>query len=461
MFSVRSRFRSFFPSSRLFLLAAALLPTAVLATSVRLQTTLGNIDIELYDTAAPKTVANFLAYVNSGAYNNTIFHRSVSGFVLQGGGFSWKDGTDSGPVRIATAAPVANEASTTRPNLRGTIAMAKQDGNPNSATSEWFINLGNNSALDSPSNNGGFTVFGNVTASSMAVVDALAAIPAYNVNSPIGLFQNFPLRNLSGTVIDRTNILFVTQAAVYTPPPPVLNYQGLWWNANESGWGMSLTQHNNIIFAAVYAYDAAGQPVWYVLPNCALTANSCSSDIYKVTGGASPTQSWHAGTAAKVGSGKLTFASIGAGKFEFTIDGVAASKDITPQVFATGTNKPAVDYTDIWWNAAESGWGIALTQQYGMIFAAWYTYDDAGKPTWYVAPSCAIAGAGCTGSIYRVTGCTALTSPWVCSETGTTNKKVVTEVGNVSFTFNTVSAGTMNYSINGVSSLRAITRQPF
>ncbi len=144
------------------------------ATTVRLQTNVGAIDIALYDAAAPRTVANFLAYVNSGRYVNSFVHRSDPTFVIQGGGFAWSD-IAAAPFAIATFAPIANEFNSARPNKRGTIAMAKIGGDPNSATSQWFINLADNSASLNV-DNGGYTVFGEITAGSMAVVDAIARL---------------------------------------------------------------------------------------------------------------------------------------------------------------------------------------------------------------------------------------------------------------------------------------------
>ena len=181
-------------------------PLASLATTVRLQTSLGAIDIELFDSAAPLTVANFLNYVNSGAYNNSFIHRSVPKFIIQGGGYAWA----SGLPHIPAGAPVVNEFSPSRSNLRGTVAMAKRDGDPNSATTEWFVNLADNSAnLDAQ--NGGFTVFGKVTASGMAVVDAIAALQTRNAG---GAFGNLPLTSIpaSGT-IQQENLVMVTSAS--------------------------------------------------------------------------------------------------------------------------------------------------------------------------------------------------------------------------------------------------------
>lgn len=175
-------------------LAVALLaPTLALATTVRVQTPLGPVDIQLYDSAAPATVQNFLRYVGSGAYDGSFFHRSVPGFVVQGGGYTWN--TDAGPLKVPAGPPVVNEFSATRSNLRGTVAMAKLGGDPNSATTEWFVNLANNAAnLDAQ--NGGFTVFGKVTTTGMAVMDRIAALQSVNFSgcTPYGsAFSQVPV----------------------------------------------------------------------------------------------------------------------------------------------------------------------------------------------------------------------------------------------------------------------------
>jgi Raf kinase inhibitor-like YbhB/YbcL family protein len=176
---------------------------------VRLQTALGPIEIELFDTAAPLSVANFLSYVNSGAYNNSFIHRSVPGFIIQGGGYTW-DSVRNQPASVIKHAPVMNEYSPTRSNLRGTIAMAKLGGDPNSATSEWFINLANNSSnLDAQ--NGGFTVFGRVIGSGMQVVDAIAALPTANAS---GAFANLPLAStVTGSTIQSSNLAILSRAS--------------------------------------------------------------------------------------------------------------------------------------------------------------------------------------------------------------------------------------------------------
>jgi photosystem II stability/assembly factor-like uncharacterized protein len=248
--------------------------------------------------------------------------------------------------------------------------------------------------------------------------------------------------------------MFRTTVAGATPANS--SYQGLWWNANESGWGMSVTQHGNMIFAALYTYDATGQPTWYVIPNCPVSSGRCTGEIYKVTGGTSPAVAWSAAgkSVTSVGTGTLTFSSTSTGTFNFTINNVTGAKAITLQPLATGTTPPAVDYTDLWWNPNEDGWGISLTQQFGIIFAAWYVYDATGKPVWYVVPNCPVINAGCSGALYQVTGGEPLTSVW----NGT---NPATQVGSITFAFSGASNGSMNFTLNGVNSSRTIIRQAF
>ncbi len=148
-----------------------------IASIVRMQTSKGLIDVRLFDTEAPLTVANFLKYIDAKAYNNSFFHLSHStpNFIVQGGRFVWAKKKKL--VRpIVTFPSVVNEFSSSLSNLRGTIAMAKSGNNPDSATSQWFFNLADNSAtLDVQK--GGFTVFGQVSEKSMLVVDAIGALP--------------------------------------------------------------------------------------------------------------------------------------------------------------------------------------------------------------------------------------------------------------------------------------------
>ncbi len=189
---------------------ALLLPAPTRAdTQLHFETVLGDVDVELFDTLRPVSVDNFLNYVNDGDYTDSIVHRSVPGFVIQGGGF-FLDGV--GLVAIPTDPPFQDIPGPS--NLRGTLAMAE---NALGATSQWFINLADNSSLDSE-----FTVFGEVTY-GMDVVDAIAALPTFPFASP---FNDIPLRDY--TVDDFLASVPVTEdhfVIVHTIPEPSANLQ--------------------------------------------------------------------------------------------------------------------------------------------------------------------------------------------------------------------------------------------
>ncbi|PXX91726.1 cyclophilin [Marinobacter vulgaris] len=134
---------------------------------VIIETSEGVIEVTLRPDIAPETVDNFLTYVSNGFYEGTIFHRVIPGFMIQGGGF------DENLNRKQTRDPVPNEAKPTAKNLRGTIAMARTSS-PDSATSQFFINLADNGFLDAGVRGPGYTVFGKVSG-GMGVVDAIAS----------------------------------------------------------------------------------------------------------------------------------------------------------------------------------------------------------------------------------------------------------------------------------------------
>jgi len=183
---------------------------AVAGTPVRFNTVLGSFNVELYDTAAPQTVANFLNYVRGGDYWSHLVHRVVPGFVVQGGGYWYPEWS-----AIPADPPVANEPGLS--NVRGTLAMAKLPGDPNSATSQWFVNLADNSdPLDT--DNGGYTVFGHVLGNGMAVVDAIAAVPTYDVTMNSINFPEIPLRDFSGPPAEPGNANVVLVNDVYLVP---------------------------------------------------------------------------------------------------------------------------------------------------------------------------------------------------------------------------------------------------
>ena len=163
--------------------AGLLLSVAALAApTIEMQTSMGTIVIELDSEKAPVSVKNFLQYANDGFYNGTIFHRVMDGFMIQAGSFT-KDMTQK-----PAASQILNESKNGLKNQRGTIAMARR-AEPNSATSQFFINHKDNSnQLDFPMNGGGYAVFGKVV-QGMDVVDKIAKVPT----GDRAMHQNVPL----------------------------------------------------------------------------------------------------------------------------------------------------------------------------------------------------------------------------------------------------------------------------
>jgi peptidyl-prolyl cis-trans isomerase A (cyclophilin A) len=217
--------------------------TRACATIVRFDTVLGTFDVRLFDTATPLSVANLLNYVNDGDYDDSFIHRSLTQFVIQGGGFTFES-NEVGLGIVPTDPPVMNEPGIS--NIRSSMSFAKQGPPPgqppneqsiNSATSGWFVSLNHNTAnLDNQ--NGGFTVFGIVLGNGMAVVDAIAALPTINASGgdPQGVFANLPVRNFSGGTIFKENLAIINSVTVVLFPDGDYNFDGVVDGADLNIW---------------------------------------------------------------------------------------------------------------------------------------------------------------------------------------------------------------------------------
>ena len=196
-------------------------------SAVRVSTNFGNMDIILFNATEPATVANFMTYVNEGKYADVAFHRAIVGFMVQSGGFK---GTGSGInfTSVVTHPPVVNEPGIA--NVRGTVAMAKLGGDPNSATSQFFVSVADNrgtypNGLDYQ--NGGFTVFGRVAGNGMTVADSIANLPngTYYLdldgNANTTQFTNFPMNAATfPATMDQTKLVKINSVASI----PTLSY---------------------------------------------------------------------------------------------------------------------------------------------------------------------------------------------------------------------------------------------
>lgn len=232
----------------ILLLAACALPVQAQNPHVWLDTDMGPIIVELDPGAAPVTVENFLKYVDDGFYDGLIFHRVADGFVIQGGGFD-----SNRQFRPPTYSPIVNEAANGLSNQYGTISMARTS-DPNSATSQFFINLTNNDFLDPGGNtDAGYAVFGELVFGT-ATVDAIGEIGA--INAPSSSLHQWPFNPP------------VIQRAVRTDGFPLMpDHSGSWYDADNSGVGFNVEIANNSAgdgpIAIVYWYNfAEGTQFW-------------------------------------------------------------------------------------------------------------------------------------------------------------------------------------------------------
>jgi hypothetical protein len=155
-----------------------------------------------------------------------------------------------------------------------------------------------------------------------------------------------------------------------------------------------------------------------------------------------------------VGSLSLTFTDANTGSMTYNVSGQARTVAITRQPVAVGTTTPAVDYSDLWWNSTESGWGMAMAHQSGNIFLAWYVYDGTGQPLWYVASNCVVTGSSCSGTLYKTTG-----PPF--GPTFNSSQVQVSTAGSVIVSFIDANNAVLSYTVNGVTATKTVTRQLF
>ena len=188
--------------------------STVISIQINSSSILNTFSVELFDDPnngnyllTKETVDNFLYYVNSDAYDNSIIHRSIKDFVIQGGGYVFENGIIN---ELHTNPPVINEPGNS--NILGTLAMAKVSGDPNSATSQWFINLAENNFLDSQ--NGGFTVFGRVLGDGITLVNQMSSTNIYDGSIINGAFSTLPLWQYEGGKPKENEYLLVEEIKI-------------------------------------------------------------------------------------------------------------------------------------------------------------------------------------------------------------------------------------------------------
>ncbi len=253
-------------------------------------------------------------------------------------------------------------------------------------------------------------------------------------------------------------VALVLQLAV-SIPALAANYTDIWWNPEESGWGLTLSHHNDKVFGVWYVYDTDGKPLWVVMPDGTFSADgrTFSGDLYRTTGPSYKDLQfrWDRVKVTKIGTARIDFAADDENAtVTYTIDGTTYTKSITRQPFGNAPANHPADHSDLWWNANESGWGLTLNHHGNNIFGVWYTYAEDQRPLWIVLPGGTFTSSNVfTGKLYTTTG-----SPFTGTFDTTSTK--VTEVGSATITF-LGNAATFRTTVNGFTQTKTISRQPF
>ena len=322
-----------------------------------------------------------------------------------------------------------------------------------------------------PISNRGCLLSLTIPSSLVALPGAMYTLISNGSLAPLSPFTGLPdasVVNVNGTLATVSyhggfsGVDLVLVVSTSTAPPSFTDQlQDMWWGGSqENGWGMSLIQHDNTLFAALYIYDERGRPIWLVMPGGAWdgTHTIYTGSLYQPTGSA-----FYVYDASQFAAGKpagtitITFQDANDATLDYTIDGVAGHKVIQREIFGGGA-PVGVDHSDLWWGGAtQNGWGIAILQQGAALFTVWYTYDDLGGTTWYVMPTGTWNPANDTysGNLYRTMG-----SPWIGVPYDSSVLQV-TDAGTCSITFTSGSTATFTYFSEGHNGSMELVREPF
>lgn len=247
------------------------------------------------------------------------------------------------------------------------------------------------------------------------------------------------------------------------------NYTGIYWVPSESGWGLNVVHQGDVLFPAWYTYDLDGRVLWFIVSGAQRqTDGSYRGPIARFTG--RPFDQINGQSASlggqEVGSATLRFLSGNQVDFSYTIGNQTQTKRLQPFVFGaaapnctfvTGSRRNAGNYTDIWWNPNESGWGLTLAHQGNVIFAAWYTYDRQNRPMWLVAVAERQADGSYRGDLGRAQSGT----PYPQINGSNATSQPLPRVGDLRLRFSDGETGTLEYELDGVRQTKSITRFAF
>jgi hypothetical protein len=324
---------------------------------------------------------------------------------------------------------------------------------------------------------------GQLVAVSIGQLQAFVSGAFSAAGASVSILDNTPTPSVAGATFyvgygtSATSMLNegVFRNAVIVPGagtcPPLPYQTSLWWNPAESGWGINLNQQGTLMFGTLFTYEAGRTPLWLVMPAGAMQADGLTftGDLYRTTGpafNASPFTPIGAANITRTGTMSISFDEANAATLTYTNNGVEVTKSIQRQVFGsraanclptTESRAVSTNYQDLWWNPAESGWGINVTHQDNTLFATLFNYDAAGKGLWLVMPSGPrLIDGSYSGDLYRTNGPPFNSIPF--TPIGGTD---ITNVGTMRLRFTDGNNGTLTYTYLGTTVIKSITRQVF
>jgi len=418
-------------------------------TIVQLNTSAGPVYLEMFDSATPQTVANFLAYINSGAYNDAVLNRLVPDFVLQGGNYTLQ----SDPTSLKLTTPISTigseqslSSNTTNKDFAGTLSMALTQPNgtydENSASDQFFFNLSNNSTGSSNNLDPNFTVFAQVlSGSDMRVLNTLATAPVHDESSYKGDLGSLPLNNFSGSsfpadatasnfeLIDSAAVVSQPDSLTYTvtnvsDPSGVLSSETPTVNSNGTITLGYLSNKTGIVTLTVTATDLAGQSTTQTFTVTVGTGTTTTAATTATTGFSTSSQ-----TVTLTGNVTATSGTVNAGTFTFTVAGLGS---VTSGTVTNGTASASFTVP-----AGTTPQSLTITTAYsgGGQFAA---------------------SSNASGSLV-VTSASTTTKPTLAAATLSANSQVVTLTGNVTSAGGPVTGGTFTFTVGSFGTVTSGT----
>ena len=319
------------------------------------------------------------------------------------------------------------------------------------AGSTGFGALGQNRRTDA------LTQFTTLFPASFGVTTVSVTSMTTCVSAPSGVFCMGSANNgiLGSNAVGAGGLVKVLLRSTGTVIPNG-KFTGMWSNPNESGWGASLIEKGNIVFAAIYTYDAAGRAKWYVISRCEKVVNSCSGEMIEVQNGNSPNQTWTgARKVVVVGAGTFTFTAENTLRFYSKIGQQEHTENLQLQIFGGDSAQYSNDYTDLYNDATQSGWGLSLIMRKSIAFMAWYTFNDDGTPTWYVASRCEFFGNRCSAPLY------ALSEGLPLHQFQPSTAPKLATVREITLVIDGPKDLSLRYSVNGVPQVKTVSRFAF